>query len=52
MRKNTVTESVRRSLAALRPAFDYLHYLAATAELGPLEYLLVASVRSVTGMAL
>ncbi|MFJ8787058.1 MULTISPECIES: RNA polymerase sigma factor [Streptomyces] len=33
VRKSTVTESARRGLAALRPAFDYLRYLAAIAEL-------------------
>ncbi|WSQ15101.1 hypothetical protein OG604_49510 [Streptomyces sp. NBC_01231] len=31
--KSTVPESARRGLAALRPAFDYLRYLAAIAEL-------------------
>lgn len=33
VRKSTVTESARRGLASLRPAFDYLRYLAAIAEL-------------------
>ncbi|MFJ2967598.1 RNA polymerase sigma factor [Streptomyces collinus] len=33
VRKSTVTQSARRGLAALRPAFDYFRYLAAIAEL-------------------